>query len=76
MCHHEKLPLNDESVKELLSEKEIQTIRDKSNEILDWIKKNPTAEILEYREKLWELESVAYPILKKYAIEMNSKKEK
>merc|ERR1711863_112637 len=64
-CFNMKSTLDDEKVKDEISEDDRKTIMDKCNEAISWHDGNQTAEVEEFKEKQKELESVCNPIISK-----------
>jgi L1 cell adhesion molecule like protein len=60
-----KNTLNDENVKNKLSDSDKATIEAKVQEILKWMENNPAAEAEQYEAKQKELEAVSNPIMMK-----------
>lgn len=61
-----KSSINDkEKVGNKISEDEIKSIQSNIDETSEWLSKNPSAEIDEYKSKKSELEKVVFPILSK-----------
>merc|ERR1711963_81596 len=64
-CFNMKSTMDDEKLKDKISEEEKKTILDKCNEAISWLDGNQTAEVEEFKEKQKELESVCNPIISK-----------
>jgi len=62
-----KSTVEDEKVKDKISDEDKKTIMDKANETLTWLETNQTAEKDEYEYQQKELEKVAMPIMTKLA---------
>ncbi|XP_039256760.2 heat shock cognate 71 kDa protein-like [Styela clava] len=63
--YHVKASVEDEKIKEKISEEDKKTILDKCGEIITWLDNNQTAEKDEYDYQQKELEKVTNPILTK-----------
>merc|ERR1712048_1527034 len=64
-CFNMKSTLNDEKLKEKISEDDQKTILDRCNDAISWLDGNQTAEVDEFKGKLKELENVCNPIISK-----------
>ncbi|XP_055687795.1 heat shock 70 kDa protein cognate 4-like [Lutzomyia longipalpis] len=62
-CFHMKSTIEDQNVKDKISDSERQTILDKCNETISWLDSNQTAEKDEFEYKQKELEQVCNPII-------------
>lgn len=60
-----KQTVEDEKVKDKISEEDKKTILDKCNEVIDWLDKNQTAELDEFEHQQKELEKICSPIVTK-----------
>merc|ERR1712106_550896 len=61
----EKTTLDDEKVKDKISEDDMKTIVDKCDEAIKWLDANQLAEVEEFNDKQKEVESVCNPIITK-----------
>ena len=57
--------MEDDKVKDKVSESERQTVVDKCKEVIDWLDKNQTAEKEEFEHQQKELEKVCTPVVTK-----------
>merc|ERR1711992_175828 len=64
-CFNMKSTMEDEKLKDKISEDEKKTIMDKCNEIIAWLDANQTAEEDEYKDKQKEVEAICNPIITK-----------
>lgn len=64
-CFNIKSTIEDEKLKDKISDADKQTIQDKCNEIIKWLDSNQLAEAEEFEHKQKELESVCNPIISK-----------
>merc|ERR1712054_242244 len=64
-CFNMKTTLDDEKVKDKISEDDMKTITDKCDEAIKWLDANQLAEVEEYNDKQKEVESVCNPIITK-----------
>merc|ERR1712212_928116 len=64
-CFNMKTTLDDEKVKDKISEDDAKTITDKCDEAIKWLDANQLAEIDEFKDKQKEVESVCNPIITK-----------
>merc|ERR1712168_1752069 len=64
-CFNMKSTLNDEKLKEKISEDEKQAISSKCDEALKWLDSNQLAEVDEFQDKQKEVEAVCNPIISK-----------
>merc|ERR1711863_51681 len=64
-CFNMKSTLDDEKVKDEISEDDRKTIMDKSNDTISWLDQNQMAETEEFKDKQKELESICNPIISK-----------
>jgi len=62
-CFNMKTTIEDDKVKEKISESERKLIGDKCNEAIKWLDINQLAEVDEFNDKQKELESVCSPII-------------
>lgn len=60
-----KQTMEDEKLKDKISEDEKKTVLDKCNEVISWLDSNQTAEKDEYEDKQKELEKIYNPIITK-----------
>merc|ERR1712114_135134 len=64
-CFNMKSTMDDEKLKEKISEEEKRTINDKCDEALKWLDSNQLAEVEEFQDKQKEVEAVCNPIITK-----------
>uniref|UniRef100_UPI00358F10A6 heat shock cognate 71 kDa protein-like n=1 Tax=Myxine glutinosa TaxID=7769 RepID=UPI00358F10A6 len=64
-CFHVKSAVEDDKVKDKLSEDERKTVANKCQEVLSWLDRNQTAEKDEFEHQQKELEKVCNPIVTK-----------
>merc|ERR1712088_595312 len=64
-CFNMKSTLDDEKLKEKISEDEKRTMSSKCDEALKWLDSNQLAEVEEFQEKQKEVEAVCNPIISK-----------
>merc|ERR1712106_1024677 len=64
-CFNMKTTLDDEKVKDKISEDDMKTIVDKCDEAIKWLDANQLAEVEEFNDKQKEVESVCNPIITK-----------
>jgi len=64
-CFNMKTTLDDEKVKDKISEDDMKTIIDKCDEAIKWLDANQLGEVEEFNEKQKEVESVCNPIITK-----------
>merc|ERR1712158_118079 len=64
-CFNMKSNLNDEKLKEKISEDEKQAISSKCDEAVKWLDSNQLAEVEEFKDKQKEVEAVCNPIISK-----------
>merc|ERR1712202_14044 len=64
-CFNMKTTLDDEKVKDKISEDDMRTIVDKCDEAIKWLDANQLAEVEEFNDKQKEVESVCNPIITK-----------
>ena len=64
-CFNIKSTIDDSNIKDKLSESERKMIADKCNEAIQWLERNQTAEVEEFKDRQKELESTFNPIIKK-----------
>lgn len=64
-CFNMKSTIEDEKLKDKISEADKQTIQDKCNDIIKWLDGNQLAEAEEYEHKQKELEAICNPIITK-----------
>jgi len=64
-CFNMKSTLNDEKLKEKISEDEKQAISSKCDEAVKWLDSNQLAEVEEFQDKQKEVEAVCNPIITK-----------
>lgn len=62
---HMKSTIEEEKIKDKISEEDKKTILDKCNEVISWLDSNQLAEKDEFDEKLKEVEKVCNPIITK-----------
>jgi len=62
-CFNMKTTIEDEKVKDKISESDRKLISDKCNEAIKWLDTNQLAEVDEFNDKQKELESVCNPII-------------
>ena len=60
-----KQTMEDEKLKDKISEEDKKTVLDKCNEVISWLDSNQTAEKDEYEDKQKELEKIYNPIITK-----------
>merc|ERR1719189_1870056 len=64
-CFNMKTTIEDEKVKDKISEDDRKSINDKCDEAIKWLDANQLAEVEEFNDKQKEVESVCSPIIKK-----------
>jgi L1 cell adhesion molecule like protein len=64
-CYSLKQTIDDEKVKDKISDEDKKAIEKKVKEIIQWVEGNEAAEVEEFEDKKKELESVANPIMTK-----------
>lgn len=64
-CFNMKSTIEDEKLKDKISDTDKQTIQDKCNDIIKWLDANQLAEAEEYEHKQKELEAICNPIVTK-----------
>jgi len=64
-CFNMKTTLDDEKVKDKISEDDMKAIVDKCDEAIKWLDANQLAEVEEFNDKQKEVESVCNPIITK-----------
>merc|ERR1719150_3450005 len=64
-CFNMKSTIEDEKLKDKISEDDRKTIMDKCNEVIAWLDANQTAEEDEYKDKQKEVEGICNPIITK-----------
>eukprot|EP00092_Neocalanus_flemingeri_P012390 GFUD01013358.1.p1 GENE.GFUD01013358.1~~GFUD01013358.1.p1 ORF type:complete len:446 (+),score=145.53 GFUD01013358.1:222-1559(+) len=64
-CFNMKTTLDDEKVKDKISEDDVKAIRDKCDEAIKWLDANQLAEVEEFNDKQKDVESVCNPIITK-----------
>merc|ERR1711902_303963 len=64
-CFNIKSTVEDSNIKDKLDETERKMIIDKCKEAIEWLERNQTAEVEEFKDKQKELESTFNPIIKK-----------
>ncbi|KAL0271037.1 UNVERIFIED_CONTAM: hypothetical protein PYX00_008276 [Menopon gallinae] len=64
-CFNIKSTVEDDKLKDKISDADKQTIQDKCNEIIKWLDSNQLAEAEEFEHKQKELESICNPIVSK-----------
>merc|ERR1711876_75533 len=64
-CFNMKTTLDDEKVKDKISEDDMKTITDKCDEAIKWLDANQLAEVEEFNEKQKKVEGVCNPIITK-----------
>jgi len=62
-CFNMKSTMDDEKLKEKISEDEKRTISDKCDEALKWLDSNQLAEVEEFQDKQKEVEAICNPII-------------
>jgi L1 cell adhesion molecule like protein len=60
-----KQTMEDEKLKDKISEEDKKTVLDKCNEVISWLDSNQTAEKDEYEDKQKELEKIYNPVISK-----------
>merc|ERR1711944_387592 len=61
------------NIKDKLDDSERKVITDKCKEAIEWLEKNQTAEVEEFKDKQKELESAFNPIIKKLYGDLNNR---
>jgi len=64
-CFNIKSTVEDSNIKDKLDETERKMIIDKCKEAIEWLERNQTAEVEEFKDKQKELENTFNPIIKK-----------
>jgi len=64
-CFNIKSTVEDDKLKDKISEEDRKTILDKSNDTISWLDQNQMAETEEFKDKQKELESICNPIISK-----------
>jgi len=64
-CFNIKSTVEDSNIKDKLDEPERKMIIDKCKEAIEWLERNQTAEVEEFKDKQKELENTFNPIIKK-----------
>merc|ERR1711978_301642 len=64
-CFNMKSSMDEENLKEKISEEEKKTINNKCDEALKWLESNQLGEVDEFQDKQKELEAVCNPIISK-----------
>jgi len=64
-CFNMKSTLEDDKLKDKISENDRKTILDKCNETISWLDNNQTAEMDEFQHKQKEVEGICNPIISK-----------
>jgi len=64
-CFNMKTTLDDEKVKDKISEDDMKKITDKCDEAIKWLDANQLGEVEEFNEKQKEVEAVCNPIITK-----------
>merc|ERR1712198_696013 len=64
-CFNIKSTVEDSNIKDKLAETERKMIIDKCKEAIEWLERNQTAEVEEFKDKQNELENTFNPIIKK-----------
>merc|ERR1711892_246953 len=64
-CFNMKTTIDDEKVKDKISEDDMKTITDKCDEAIKWLDANQLAEVEEFNDKQKEVEGVCNPIITK-----------
>merc|ERR1712000_113516 len=64
-CFNMKTTLDDDKIKDKISEDDMKTITDKCDEAIKWLDANQLAEIDEFKDKQKEVEGVCNPIITK-----------
>jgi len=65
LCYNGKNSVNDEKIKDKISEEEKKQVCDKADETIAWLGDNPNSDISEYETKTKEFEAVLHPIMQK-----------
>jgi len=60
-----KNSVNDDKVKDKISDVDKKSVNDKADELLNWISGNPHADTKEYESKIKEFEAVLHPVMQK-----------
>merc|ERR1712027_88340 len=64
-CFNMKSTLDDEKLKDKISESDLKTISDKCEETIKWLDQNQSAEVDEFKHKQSEIEGICNPIVSK-----------
>merc|ERR1711962_1382828 len=64
-CFNMKTTIEDEKMKDKISDDDRKAINDKCDEAIKWLDANQLAEVEEFNEKQKEVEAVCYPIITK-----------
>merc|ERR1719427_617963 len=64
-CFNMKTTIEDEKVKDKISEDDMKKINDKCDEAIKWLDANQLAEVEEFNDKQKEIEAVCNPIITK-----------
>jgi len=64
-CFNIKSTIEDSNIKDKLDESERKMITEKCNEAIEWLERNQTAEVEEFKDRQKELENTFNPIIKK-----------
>jgi len=64
-CFNMKSTVEDDKLKDKISEADRKTITDKCSETISWLDQNQTAEVDEYKHKQSEIEGICNPIVSK-----------
>merc|ERR1719446_72385 len=64
-CFNMKTTMDDEKIKDKISDDDKKTINDKCDEAIKWLDANQLAEVEEFQDKQKEVESVCNPIITK-----------
>merc|ERR1711955_33466 len=64
-CFNMKTTIEDEKVKDKISEDDMKKINDKCDEAIKWLDANQLAEVEEFNDKQKEVEAVCNPIITK-----------
>merc|ERR1712000_584253 len=65
-CFNMKSTLDDEKLKDKISESDKETITKKCDEIIKWLDANQLAEVDEFQDKQKEVEGICNPIIPSY----------
>merc|ERR1712213_102777 len=64
-CFNIKSTIEDSNIKDKLDESERKMITEKCNEAIEWLERNQTADVEEFKDRQKELENTFNPIIKK-----------